>query len=60
MTIATYQISDADVGTTIGPQNGFVTGLTMLSPPTVFELPTGILVGNGSRAAISPFVARAT
>jgi hypothetical protein len=39
MTIATYQISDADVGTTIGPQNGFVTGLTMLSPPTVFETP---------------------
>ena len=39
ITITTYQISDADVGTTIGPQNGFVTGLTMLSPPTVYEQP---------------------
>jgi hypothetical protein len=39
ITITTYQISDADVGTTIGPQNGFVAGLTMLSPPTVYEQP---------------------
>jgi hypothetical protein len=37
--IATYTITDAVVGPVLSPENGFVTGLTMVTPPSVYETP---------------------
>jgi hypothetical protein len=39
MTQTTFTITDADVGTTIGPPDGFVTDLAMTQPPPVYEVP---------------------
>jgi hypothetical protein len=34
-----FTITDADIGRTIGPRDGFLVSLTMTAPPSVYETP---------------------